>query len=240
MQKPITLFIFAALLLAMPTFLTSMGGIAGVDPSDPLSKSLSSMQDLLGAISYLMGVGFGLKAALALKEYQEGTSYYEPEPVQTIQSEVKTEVMPDIKPVNLLDMEDKELNNKVAKILQKMLEAEKINSYEEDNETQFLFNSVRNDYLLKIAHNYRSIPVKTRKEKIANKPSANTMAHEQLDLIMEGIVSAENSLLDNENSKMRVMSRFLKEKFDTPEEFMVDTSIFEAKEITLSEKEINA
>ena len=88
LSEPITLLIVAAAMLFLPNLMAGMTDAMAVAPaaaagaagkaqnlgqlSANIAQSAHSMMNLLSAMSYIMGLGFAIKAALKFKEHSEG------------------------------------------------------------------------------------------------------------------------------------------------------------------------
>lgn len=257
MGKALTYMIIAALMLFMPEFLhilTIAMGNGAVENSGQLgqmsnniSNSMKSITDLMGAMSYIVGIAFGLKAALAFKEYNEtyglGYDYKEKDktPIIDLTDEKKK---PEAKPVDLKKEESVVLKKEEIKPVPKVME-EKLFKFDLDFENKILNDRLSN--IEKLINSILHIPV--LKDDIENKvllsstqekyvkqihtayiaipkelrdrevrgSTATKLALEQLILVENGLLEMESGLLNQQVSDLNIMSRFLKEKFPDSE-----------------------
>lgn len=257
MVKALTYMIIAALMLFMPEFLhiaTSAMGNGTIENSgqigqmsNDVANSMKSITDLMGAMSYIMGIAFGMKAALAFKEYNEtggmGYNYKQKEktPVIDLTDEKKKD---EPKAVNLKKEEPVVLKKEEIKPVIKPIE-KTLFKFNLDFENQLLNNRLGN--IEKLINSILHIPV--LKDDIENKillsstqekyvkqiytayiaipkelrdreikgSTATKLALEQLILVENGLLEMESELLNQQVSDLNIMSRFLKEKFHEPE-----------------------
>lgn len=243
MGKVITLFIIAGMMLALPemmqtlttatmgTEVTANSGSLG-QLTNNIQTSFQEINNLISAMSYIMGIAFGLKGMLALKEYAENGDYqsseeYEvkttivqkpeekkTEPISLKKEEVKTV----IKPVEKeqfkfnLDFENKTLNNKLGNIEKLINTIVSLPVLEQDVENKVLLSSTQEKYVKQIHTAYVSIPKELRDREIKGS-TATQLALEQLILVENGLLEMETELLKQQVSDLNIMSRFLKEKF---------------------------
>jgi uncharacterized protein YaaR (DUF327 family) len=255
MVRAITYAIVAALMLAMPSFLQSMidmmgGNIAtsGADSmgsmAEGLQQGMGQLMNIISGGSYIMGIGFGVKAALELKATSE-EQYYENEDDKQVSSEkvaaVPEEKKIEIQPVNQvakrklpagypenLDTEDEELNNRIAMVLNKITAIQKIPALSNLIEEKMLLENTRDEYLNKIVHSYVAIPMDLREKSLNGKPSAREMIFSQLDMIDDKLITVEEDALHAQQKEIRMNNAVLKEHFEINENaFIIDESIFE-------------
>lgn len=253
MGKVLTYMMIAALMLFMPEFLqilTNAMGNGAVENSGQLGQmsndvanSMKSMTDLMGAMSYIIGIAFGLKAALAFKEYSEngGYAYKEKTPVIDLTVQKKKE---ESKPVSLkkeepivlkkeekktepkvvqqdlfkfnLDFDNKLLNNRVSNIEKLINSVLHIPVLKDDIENKILLSSTQEKYVKQIHTAYIAIPKELRDREVKGS-TATKLALEQLILVENGLLEMESELLKQQVSDLNIMSRFLKEKFPDSE-----------------------
>lgn len=235
MQKPVMLMMIAAIMLAMPEFLnvavdTVNAGVPVVATPGTLgslngkmAENMQSMMELLSGFAYICGIGFGLKAAFAFKEYNE-TGGYHHAPIQRktdVNLEKKTEVKPTAKEIilqkpvvvrDILDFEDKVLNAKVESIKAKIKELH-ANKMLQSYEDKMIVDKTLTEYVPKAASAYVAIPDDLRKTVVNKKDSAHTIALKQLVLVEEGLDAIRYETLENGKNKLKVSHNFLKEKF---------------------------
>lgn len=257
MSRVITYAIISVLMLGVPSLLQSLmdatGGNVAASGADSMGAMAQSLQQGMGQLmnlvtggTYIMGMGFGIKAALELKAVSMG-GYYESEDnndedvktetVSTVNKESKIEVNPVVEvskrrlpagyPENL-DTEDDELNNRIALILSKIVAIQKIPALSNLIEEKMLLENTRDEYLNKIVHSYVAIPMELREKSLNGKPSAREMIISQLGMIDEKLVTVEEDALHAQQKEIRMNNAVLKEHFEINENaFAIDESIFE-------------
>lgn len=257
MSRVITYAIISVLMLGVPSLLQSLmdatGGNVATSGADSLGAMAQSLQQGMGQLmnlvtggTYIMGMGFGIKAAMELKAVSEG-GYYESEDnnddevktetVSTVNEENKAEVKPLVQvskrrlpagyPENL-DTEDDELNDRIALILSKIFAIQKIPALSNLIEEKMLLENTRDEYLNKIVHSYVAIPMELREKSLNGKPSAREMIISQLNMIDEKLVTVEEDALHAQQKEIRMNNAVLKEHFEVNENaFTIDESIFE-------------
>lgn len=256
MSRVITYAIVCVLMLGMPSLLQSLMGATGgniaTSGADSMGAMAQSLQDGMAQLmnivtgsAYIMGMGFGIKAAIELKAVSEG-QYYESEDnntqvktetASTVNEENKAEITPLVQvskrrlpagyPENL-DTEDDELNHKIALILSKIVAIQKIPALSNLIEEKMLLENTRDEYLNKIVHSYIAIPMELREKSLNSKPSAREMIISQLGMIDEKLVTVEEDALHAQQKEIRMNNAVLKEHFEVNENaFTIDESIFE-------------
>lgn len=245
--------IVGMMMLALPSLMSSLigtmpdqgatsGSLAAV-----ASQMQSSLLSLISPMCYITGIGLTLLGIIKFKEYLDGGESYstytpivqEEKKVETPKEEIKKPVIE--KPLlNPLDMEDKDLNAKVKIIIDKIniLLAKEL--VQKDIQNKMLLTQTKDEYLPKIAKHYTTIPKEMRNKSVQGHLTANDMAHKQLDLILEAVQEVEDNVLNEQTKEMRVMERFLKNKFDLEEESIIDFEKIQKSVQQDSEKELNS
>lgn len=226
MSKAITYFMMAVMLLVMPQFLGVLT-VANVNENvTPLTQAtnqmMESMASLINIMSYISGIVFGLKGAIAFKEYADGGSYSNTKSNEKEIIKVEKEVL-DIKKEEIkivefkfnLDFENKLLNSKLFDIEKVINSIIALPVLENDLESKNLVSSTQEKYIQQIHTAYIAIPKELRDKQIKNS-TATALAMEQMILIENGLIEIENELLNQQIKDLNIMNRFLKEKF--PEE----------------------
>lgn len=235
MSRVLTLFIMAAMMLAMPNLMKIMMDTMGPETvanagslgemTNSIKDATSNMMNMMGVISYIAGIGFMFKAVLALKQYNEEGGYSVPvtnqykekevPKVSLVKEEVKVkEVIVEKFKFNL-DFESKVLNNKLIDIEKVINSIISLPVLENDIENKVLVSSTQEKYVNQIYTAYIAIPKPLRDKQVKNS-TATALALEQLILLENGLIEIENELLNQQIKDLNIMSRFLKEKF--PEE----------------------
>jgi hypothetical protein len=238
-SKPITLFVISAMMLALPEFLQVANETVGVVNSvaqpgsiGELSKNLNdSMSQIIGVMSYIMGIMFGIKGALALKEYSEyggGPRNYSstekkveksaPPPVKVnLDKESKAEKVEPIKDMFKkeklydYDFEDKDLNELGVQIQNKVKYLKGHSFLQKDMESLLMVENTDKEYLKVIHEKYIEIPFSKRgNNKIGNSPYSLTTS--QLELLLKGLDEIENKIVKNNIMDQKANEIFLKQK----------------------------
>lgn len=245
--------IVGIMMLALPSLMSSLVG-AMPDPGtttghfDAIALQLqSNILSILSPISYITGIGFGIIGIVKFREELDGgvshstyTPVQEVKKVEVPKEEVKKPVIVEKPTTSSLEMEDKALNEKVKAIIDKinvLLQKELI---QKDIQNRMLLIQTRDEYLPKIAKHYTTIPKEMRNKSVQGNLTANDMAHKQLDLILDAVEEVEDNVLNEQTKEMRVMERFLKNKFDLEEESIIDFDKIKKNVDRESEKELNS
>jgi hypothetical protein len=239
-SKPITLFVISAMMLALPEFLQVANETVGVVNSvaqpgsiGELSKNLNdSMSQIIGVMSYIMGIMFGIKGALALKEYSE----YGGGPRTYSSSEKKPEIAVPVAKVNLnkeakiavdkvepikdmfkkeklydYDFEDKDLNELGVQIQSKVKYLKNHSFLQKDMESLLMVENTEKEYLSKIHQDYIEVPFSKRgNKKMENSPYS--LASRQLELLLKGLDEIENKIVNHNVMNQKANEIFLKQK----------------------------
>lgn len=239
-SKPITLFVISAMMLALPEFLQianeTVGVVnSGVQPgsigqlSNNLNDSMSQMTDILGVMSYIMGIMFGMKAALAFKEYAEygdGPRNYSstekkvesPAPAKVnLNKEVKVAKIEQVKDIFKkeklynFDFEDKELSELGVQIQNKVKYLKAHNFVQKDMESLLMVENTEKEYLSTIHQDYIGVPFSKRgNKKMEN--SSYCLASRNLELLLKGLDEIENKIVSHNVMNQKANEIFLKQK----------------------------
>lgn len=232
MHRPIIFFTIAVMMLALPELMqVSMQTVSEAGNSSPLAASMQgsmkSMTDIMGVMCYIGGLMFGIRAALALKEYAEtGGTYREEEPVvQAVKIEKKPEVEPKVeikiekKPVIVMPANrtgNKELDALIILIEKKSAQLLLHPQIESDISSKLMVEKSLDNYVPKVVSAYNSIPLDMKNKKIET-GNAHEMTKEQLNLIISGLEEVELNLLNRSHDKLRVNEKILKQAFGKSE-----------------------
>lgn len=250
--------IFGLMMLILPTLINGLTGVM-IDPGasngelGPLVIQMqSNILSILSPLSYISGIGFLIIGIVKFKEELDGGvshSTYTPVVKPAVKQEEKKVEAPKEdprkpivveNPINSLEMEDKSLNDKVKVIVDKinlLLQKELI---QKDIQNKMLLTQTRDEYLPKIAKHYTTIPKEMRNKSVQGNLTANDMAHKQLDLILEAIQEVEDNVLNEQTKEMRVMERFLKNKFELEQDSIIDFEKIQKNVEKESQKELNS
>jgi hypothetical protein len=224
-SKAMVFFIVSIGLMTMPSILSSTLSTILVEPStssqlgnfaNNLNGMMTSMTSTISAMSYLGGLIFGMKGALAFREIVEGESSYSGNK-EVIENKFTNPLLLKTKiEISVFNFDDIVLNKKANEISYLINEIDKM-SGKTDYEEKILVEATKEKYLVKLIDSYLAIPSELRHKKLKNKPSAHEITLEQLNLIENGLKEVENNLLNNHHTELKVMSRFLTNKFDNQE-----------------------
>lgn len=241
LSRVITYFAVAAILVAMPDLMmttsVTFGAVAPVTNSG-LSQSLDNTQiriiDILSLISYLTGIGFGIKGALALKEYNENPGSYtvkeeisRPAPpppqkvniqkaksyesiVKTIDDTVYSKAVPKQKLYDY-DFEDKELNQLGVQIQGKVKYLIGHKFLQKDMESLLMVENTEKEYLEAIHKKYIEVLYYRRGNKSMENSPYN-LTFRQLNLILKGLDEIEEKIVKNNIMDQKANEIFLKQK----------------------------
>lgn len=231
MQRVIVFFVMAILMLAMPSMMEGLFGSMPVietasssgwnNAALSISSQMQSMVSLLGAISYIAGIGFALKGTLALKEFFLYGDYLIEEKPQVIHNENKPEgtdkpivIEKKIQKPTTLDFEDQEINSKVKLILERSDVLQRNEFVKEDAESSLMMEKSQKEYLIKIWNNYMSLP-KHLRNVVNEGKNPRTSTLEQLNLILNAFDLIEEKIVQDAQFKQKVNEKYLKEKVAT-------------------------
>lgn len=240
-SKAITYFVIAGAMLALPEILqvasvATVGNSIAATPgsigqlNNVLNDGISQVSSMIGMLSYIMGLGFGIKGALALKEYIEygGQSsissenkYKKPAPPPPVKvnlnKEVKVENSQPIKDIFKkeklydYDFEDKELSELGIQIQNKVKYLKDHSFLKKDMEALLMVENTEKEYLKNIHQSYIDIPASKRgSKKIDNSPYSLTFR--QLNLLLQGLDEIENKIVNHNVMNQKANEIFLKQK----------------------------
>lgn len=241
LSRVITYFAVSAILVAMPDLMmTTSGTFGAVAPatSSGLSPSLDNTQiriiDILSLMSYIIGIGFGIKGALALKEYNENPGSYtvneetsKPAPpppqkvniqkaksyesiVKTTDDTVYSKAIPKQK-IYDYDFEDKELNELGVRIQSKVKYLKGHSFLQKDMESLLMVENTEKEYLRVVHESYIDIPSDKRGNR-STEGSPYDLASKQLNLLVEALDQIEDKIVNHNIMNQKANEIFLKEK----------------------------
>jgi hypothetical protein len=218
MQKAIMLFIVSAMLLAMPELLNAVQPVAAVTVAEPgtlgamtsnIQDSMASITSLISAMAYMAGLMFGIKGAIALKQYNEtGGSYSYEDKKEEIIEEPKVKIQKTVSSIN-----DKKIELLVEIIKTKskdLLANPQINN---EIELKHIAEKSVSAYLPKVIDTYMAISPELRKKNVKDGLSAHDMTCQQLELIHSGLCEIELKLLSKDHDRLKVSGKFLNQIF---------------------------
>lgn len=246
MGRAITFLFMSVMCLAMPELLhTLTNGMMTPEAQSTgdfgkivldTQESFKSMGNLIGALSYMVGIVFALKGVLAFKEFTEYGEYSNSQEYESKTNIVKDSDKSESEPISLekenlnsfvkleekvdfkfnLDFENKQLNDKLINIEKLINTIISLPVLEQDVENKVLLSSTQETYIKQIHLAYVSIPKELRDRDVKGS-TATKLALEQLILVENGLLEMETELLNQQVSDLNIMSRFLKEKFPEQE-----------------------
>lgn len=239
LSRVMTYWAIAGILMAMPNLmLDGTENIASVANSGALSQAVENTQSMIASvlslISYITGIGFGIKGALALKEYNENPSSYtaneenyKPAPlplqkvniqkaksynsiVNTPDDTVYSKSVPKEKTYDY-NFEDSELNQLGIKIQAKVKYLISHKFLQKDMESLLMIENTKNEYLRIIHESYIDIPNDKRgNENIEGSPYELTS--KQLNLLLKGLEQVEDKIVSDNIMNQKANEIFLKQK----------------------------
>lgn len=129
-----------------------------------------------------------------------------------------------LKPQNMYDLDDEELNIKMGRILNKIDKLMSLDAINTHIENKLLLENTKQKYLPNLVNHYIEIPLELRKKEAKNTVSAHHLTNQQLDIIQHGLNDLELLLLEDKQYEMKVMKRFLESKFESNKEFEMEAS----------------
>lgn len=242
MDKVIVNFIISAIMLALPNFLGAFTGdmqssSAAGTPANiaNLAQNMQSMlTNIMAPLAYIMGIIFGIKGALALKEYAEygdGPRSYsstekkpETKAVSAAKVNLNKEVKVAIKKIEEVkdavfkkeklydyDFEDKDLSELGVQIQNKVKYLKDHSFLQKDMESLLMVENTDKEYLRVIHEKYVEIPFSKRgNKKMENSPYSLTAS--QLELLLKGLDEIENKIVKNNIMDQKANEIFLKQK----------------------------
>lgn len=241
MEKAIGSFVVSAIMLSLPSFMgVLVGDIQGSSSfgtSSNIANSVQNMQlmitDIMGPLSYIMGIAFAIKGAFALKDYAEygdGPRSYsatmkKPETVVptekvNLNKEIKVKKMEKTEPIKDMfkkeklydyDFEDKDLNELGIQIQNKVKYLKGHSFLQKDMESLLMVENTDKEYLKLIHEKYMEIPFSKRGNKKIEK-SPYSLTTSQLEILLKGLDEIEDKIVKNNIMDQKANEIFLKQK----------------------------